>query len=171
MHFQGTLYRALSPYWAYRPLSGEGAERFGGRFNRVGRAALYLADSVETALNEVQQAGQFAPVTLVAVEADLDPLFDACDAAALAQIGARPEDLALPDWAARQAMQGSAPTQDLAERVLAMGFCGMRVPSFAPGARAAARNLVLWRWGEALPHRLRLIDDENRLRHPPAPPS
>jgi len=170
MHFRGTLYRALSPYWAYRPLSGDGAKQFGGRFNRPGRAALYLAGSIETALNEVQQAGMFAPVTLVAVEADLEPLFDGRDAAALAAFDVGPADLALPDWATRQAEEGQAPTQALAERLVEAGFCGMVVPSFAPGARPEACNTVLWRWGAEPPHRLRLIDEQNRLRHPPAPP-
>ncbi|MBY6005192.1 RES domain-containing protein [Salipiger bermudensis] len=170
MRYSGTLYRALSPYWAYRPLSGDGAKQFGGRFNRPGRAALYLADSVETALNEVQQAGMFSPVTLVAVEADLEPLFDGCDAAALEKFGVGPADLAIRDWATRQADEGRAPTQALAERLIEAGFCGMVVPSFAPGAKPQARNTVLWRWGDALPHRLRLMDDQNRLRHPPAPP-
>jgi RES domain-containing protein len=169
MHFTGTLYRALSPYWAYRPLSGEGAARFGGRFNRLGRPALYLSLSVETALAEVNQAGALMPTTVMAFAADLDPVFDATDPAALAALGARPEDLALADWAARMEAGGSVPTQDFAERIIAEGNSGMIVPSFAPGA-VGGRNAVLWQWGDTAPHRLILIDDEGRLRHPPAPP-
>ena len=37
------------------------------------------------------------------------------------------------------------------------------VRSFAPGATAQDLNLVLWRWGDEMPARLVLIDDENRL--------
>jgi RES domain-containing protein len=39
--FDGLVYRAHHPGWAYQPTSGEGAERHGGRFNRKGLTALY----------------------------------------------------------------------------------------------------------------------------------
>jgi hypothetical protein len=39
----------------------------------------------------------------------------------------------------------------------------MIVRSFAPGATKDDLNLVLWQWGDSLPSRLTLIDDENRL--------
>lgn len=170
MQFTGTLYRALNPYWAYRPLSGEGAKRLGGRFNVIGRPALYLAFSIETALNEVNQAGLFMPTTLVAIKVDLDPVLDATDPGELARFGRAPTDLAIPDWSIRMEDEGIAPTQRLAEEVIAAGYCAMQVPSFAPGAAPGACNMVLWRWGGDLPHKVQIIDDEDRLRHPPAPP-
>jgi hypothetical protein len=37
------------------------------------------------------------------------------------------------------------------------------VKSFARGATGDDLNLVLWKWGNAAPARLILIDDENRL--------
>lgn len=39
----------------------------------------------------------------------------------------------------------------------------MRVHSFAKGATEADLNIVLWRWGNAPPAQLALIDDEGRL--------
>ena len=48
-------YRILTPNWAYSPTSGAGAARKGGRFNRPGLEALYLSQSVETALAEYRQ--------------------------------------------------------------------------------------------------------------------
>ncbi|SFQ03416.1 RES family NAD+ phosphorylase [Tranquillimonas alkanivorans] len=171
MHLRETLFRALSPYWAYRPLSGDGAAKFGGRFNRIGRPALYLSFSVETALNEVHQAGSFMPTTLVAVEVDLDPVLDATDPDELGKSGFALEDLALPDWAMQMDMKGQARSQEFAERVATQGYCGAIVPSFAPGARRGARNLVLWSWGSDLPARVRVVDEHERLRHPPAPPN
>ena len=43
MRFQELVYRAHNPEWSWTPLSGEGARRHGGRFNRRGVPALYLA--------------------------------------------------------------------------------------------------------------------------------
>lgn len=43
-----TLFRMLSPRWAFQPLSGAGAARQGGRFNRPGQQALYLSFSTQT---------------------------------------------------------------------------------------------------------------------------
>lgn len=45
-------YRVHSPRWASAPTSGEGAARHGGRANRPGISALYLALEPETALLE-----------------------------------------------------------------------------------------------------------------------
>ncbi len=62
-HFPaGTLlYRAHTPEWAGLPLSGAGAARKGGRFNREGVEALYLALDEITALREYQQTSPFLP--------------------------------------------------------------------------------------------------------------
>ena len=51
----------------------------------------------------------------------------------------------------------------LADRLIAAGWVGMRVPSFASGAAANDVNLVLWRWGDRRPSRIVLIDDERRI--------
>lgn len=53
-----TFYRALTPRWAHRPLSGAGAASKGGRLNRPGVHALYLSESAELAAAEYQQ-GRF----------------------------------------------------------------------------------------------------------------
>ena len=170
MRLATTLYRALNPYWAYRPLSGEGASRLGGRFNARGRPALYLATSVAGAILETNQAGTLMPTTLVAVQADLPPVFDATDAAALAAHGVTPATLALPDWAVVMGREGRAPTQDFAEAVIAAGHPAMIVPSYAPGAGPEARNVVVWTWSDAAPTLLRVLDPAARLSWPPAEP-
>ena len=46
-------YRYHNPVWAWSPYAGTGAQLTGGRFNPKGTAALYLADSPESALTEV----------------------------------------------------------------------------------------------------------------------
>ena len=163
MHFQGLLYRALNPIRAREPLSGEGARLHGGRFNPKGVPALYTALSVMTAIREANQIGTLQPTTLVSYEADITPVFDATDADALSNYGMTAADLAADDWRMRMRAEGKAPTQILAERLIADGFAGLRVPSFAKGATGEYLNMVLWVWGSTLPAKLVLIDDERRL--------
>lgn len=164
MRYRGFLYRALNPIHARDPLSGEGARRYGGRFNPKGMPALYTAQSVMTAIREANQIGTLQPTTLVAYEADIGPIFDATDSAALSGQGLNPTDLAADDWRARMLAEGKAPTQQLAERLRASGFAGIQARSFAKGATDADLNLVLWVWGPNAPAGLRLVDDEGRLR-------
>lgn len=71
MRFQGELYRALNPIYAREPMSGRGAELYGGRFNRKGTPALYMSLSVMTALREANQAGSLQPTMLVSYDADI----------------------------------------------------------------------------------------------------
>ena len=72
---------------------------------------------------------------------------------------------ALADAAWRDQMKasGEAGTQGFARRLIAAGFNGLLVRSFAPGTTSEDLNLVLWKWGSAAPARLVLIDDEKRL--------
>jgi len=58
---------------------------------------------------------------------------------------------------------GQARMQAFARRLIAGGYQGLLVSSFAPGAASDDLNLVLWKWGDAAPARVILIDDENRL--------
>jgi RES domain-containing protein len=60
-----TLFRMLAPKWAFQPLSGAGAAKQGGRFNRPGQHALYLSFSPQTAMAEYKQLlGLLLPGTL-----------------------------------------------------------------------------------------------------------
>ncbi len=163
MRYQGLLYRALNPIRAREPMSGEGARLHGGRFNPKGIPALYTALSVMTAIREANQIGTLQPTTLVSYEADITPIFDATDADALGNYGMTPADLAADDWRIRMRREGKAPTQILAERLIAGGYAGLRVRSFAAGATAEDLNIVLWVWSNDLPAKLVLIDDEGRL--------
>lgn len=163
MRYTGPLYRALNPVWARQPLSGRGAALHGGRFNPKGLPALYASLSIMTALNEANQAGRFQPVTLVAYDAVMDRVFDSRDVAALDAMEFPAADLADPGWRDRMRADGEAPTQAFGRTLIEAGFDALVVRSFAPGAREDDLNIVLWRWGEALPARLTVIDDEKRL--------
>jgi RES domain-containing protein len=162
MRLQAVVYRALNPVWVGDPLSGEGARRYGGRFNPRGLAALYCTLDPVTAVREVSQIGQpLQPTILVSFQADIDPVFDATDPAALAGQGTTPEMLAANDWRIHMTEGREAPTQSLARRLHDAGFAGMLAPSYARLAPPQARNLILWRWSPAT---MRLIDDESRLQ-------
>ncbi|UFS68224.1 RES domain-containing protein (plasmid) [Paracoccus denitrificans] len=163
MHYRGLLYRALNPIWAREPLSGEGARRFGGRFNPKGTPTLYTSLSIMAAIREANQIGTLQPTTLVAYRADLEPVFDATDASNLHRYGLAPADLAANDWRIRMQENRKAPTQILAEQLVAAGYAGMLARSFVNGATEEDRNLVLWTWGDALSCLISVVDDEGRL--------
>ncbi len=163
MRFQGALYRALNPIYAREPLSGRGAELYGGRFNRKGTPALYTSVSVMTALREANQVGSLQPTMLVSYDADIERVFDSRDDAALQAEGMEASALADATWRNQMKATGEAKTQAFARRLVAAGYHGLLIRSFAPGATNNDLNLVLWNWSDALPSRLTLIDDEGRL--------
>ena len=164
MRFQGLVYRAHNPEWSWTPLSGDGARRHGGRFNRRGIPALYTSLSPLTAIREAQPLGRpMQPLTLCAYEVDVEHVFDAEDGEQRRALGVRASDLACPTWESEM-LSGELPaSQALADRLIAEGYSGMRVRSFAVGTGAEDLNLVLWRWGPEWPNRVVLVDDEGRL--------
>ena len=164
MRFQGLVYRAHNPEWSWAPLSGEGARRHGGRFNRRGVPALYTSLSPLTAIREAQPLGRpMQPLTLCAYEVDAEPVFDAQDEERRRAFDVNDSDLDCPTWEAEM-LAGELPaSQALADRLIAAGYAGMRVRSFAAGTGVDDFNLVMWRWSSERPDRVVLIDDEGRL--------
>jgi RES domain-containing protein len=60
--------------------------------------------------------------------------------------------------------QGREPASwRVAQRLINGGAAGVLVPSFAPGATESDQNLVLWKWGEHLPHKVFVYDPSGRL--------
>ncbi len=161
--YRGKLFRALNPVFAREPLSGRGAELYGGRFNPKGTPALYASLSVMTALREANQVGNLQPTTLVSYEAEIDGLFDCRDDDGLQAQGMDVAALADGTWRDQMKASGEARTQAFARRLIAGGWHGLLVRSFAPATTADDLNVVLWKWGNTLPTRLTLIDDEKRL--------
>ena len=163
MLYRGPLFRALNPIYAREPLSGRGAELYGGRFNPKGVPALYTSLTVMTALREANQAGALQPTMLVSYDAEIEDVFDSRDEAALKAEGMDAAALADTTWRDQIKGSGEAATQVFARRLLDKGFHGLLVRSFAPGATEHDLNLVLWHWSDTAPARLTLIDDESRL--------
>jgi RES domain-containing protein len=157
LRFEGLVYRAHNPRWAFAPGSGEGAARFGGRFNPKGVPALYTSLRLETAWLEAQQGFAFKaqPMTMVSYEVDCADVADLTDPAFRSELGCAWEDLA--------SRKLPVPSWQVAERLRAEGHAAAVVPSFAARARVDDVNLVFWRWGEEMPHLVRAIDAHGRL--------
>ena len=103
------------------------------------------------------------PVTLCAYEVDAEPVFDALDASQREALGVKTDEIVCRNWE-REMLAGIVPaSQRLADRLIAAGYAGMRVQSFAPGTGPDDLNLVFWRWGAHRPGKVVLIDDEDRL--------
>jgi RES domain-containing protein len=164
LRWQGTCYRAHDPKWALAPLSGDGAAAKGGRFNPRGTAALYLALSVEGMLIEMGHGfgHRFDPLTVCAYAVDVDDLVDLLTDAARAAAAVDLAVMACP-WAYDLASGKIPASWKLAESLIAKGASGILTPSFATGARPDMANLVLWRWGPVLPHKVDVHDPRGRL--------
>lgn len=118
--------------------------------------------SIMTALREANQVGNLQPTTIVSYDAEVEIIFDCRDELALEEMGMDAAMLAHDGWREQMRLKGEATTQIFARRLIAAGYSGLLVRSFAKGANKDDLNLVLWRWGHR-PSRLTLIDDENRL--------
>jgi RES domain-containing protein len=72
-----TAYRMHAPRWAVAPTSGAGAGKYGGRANRLGVEALYLAMETATAVHEYQQVSTLLPPgTLTSYQLSVGPVVD-----------------------------------------------------------------------------------------------
>lgn len=166
MQISGTVFRAHNPRWSWSPLSGDGAAKFGGRFNPIGTPALYTSVRASTALLEASPLGRpFQPLTLISYEIEAD-IVDATDPVVLSAFGVSRADLAYPDWEFDMLNGRTPPQHRLAQQLIGQGAQGLRVPSFARGAEASDINILFWAWddrGGADAASVRVIDDEGRL--------
>ncbi len=136
-------WRIHAPKWAVAPLSGEGAARTGGRLNRPGVAALYLAFDHGTAVQEYEQDLGWRPGTLCAYRVS-GKFADLRKNEVLVELGFGIEDLRCP-WKqfAYSDPAKEVPSWRIAELLVERRVCGA---VYVSQANPAGTDLVLWRW-------------------------
>ena len=164
MRFVGQAFRAHDPKWSFQPLSGAGAEKRGGRFNPFGVASLYLSLDPICALGEANQglAAKFHPYVLCSYAVDCEDIVDLTDVETQQAEGVSGDDLAAP-WLSLLDVGAEPPQWKLCRSLVRRGVAGIIAPSYAPGAKATDRNLILWLWGPEPPHKVEVFDPSGRL--------
>ena len=164
MRFKGECFRAHDPRWAWSPLSGAGAALKGRRFNWPGQNALYLSLNFTTAFREVSAgfAHRLTPYVLCGYDVDCEDIADLRTDGARGKLDVEFGDLACA-WG-NALIAGREPASwSVVRRLTKDGFAGIMVPSFANGATADDRNLVLWQWEPDLPHKVTVYDPTGKL--------
>lgn len=140
-----TLWRMLQIRYQRDPLSGEGARLHGGRWNRAGQPALYLASDPATAVAEFYQ-GLPKPGTLAPYRLEASAIADFTDghggprdAAVAAALEADWKTIAFLD-------KDMPPSWALAEAAIAAGAEGALAPSVQ---NRGGITLALWRWHDS----------------------
>jgi len=154
-----TLWRAFVPRWAHLPLSGEGAARFGGRWNPVGAPTIYAARELSTAWAEYNQGFVQHPALIAQLELTNANLADLTDPAVLAELKVGP-DIHRCEW--RDLVdRGAVPeTHRLRRKLLERDYDGVVYPShMSPGGSCVA----LWRWNAQDAPGLTVVDPDRRL--------
>ena len=164
MKFAGLAYRAHDPRWSYKPISGDGAAIRGGRFNPKGVAALYLSLDPMTAVSETSHGllHWFDPCVLCSYVVECEDIVDLRNQAVRKSAGVLLRDMKCK-WADSFDLGIHPPSWRIAERLIASGAAGILAPSFAPGAKGDAQNLVLWNWSDQPPHKISVFDPTGRL--------
>jgi RES domain-containing protein len=156
------FFRVIVPAYAGMPLSGMGAARQGGRFNRPDQEALYLALDEATALAEYKQDNPWLrPGTICTFfvnglhVADLSAGFDPDRWPPLWA------DYTV-DWRAEWFEKSvEPPTWYMADDVVAAGLDGILFPS---QARPGGTNLVIYRSSSRPAAQLRVYDPDGVLQ-------
>lgn len=153
IRFRGILYRACDPIYANTNdlLAGEGSRKVGGRWNPPGDVAtIYLSQSVEGAIGESLglpthygfDPVKRLPLTLVAVDAELEGLLDLTDAAIRKSLGVTLAALLRSDWRNENAVGHEALPQAIGRAAFQLGAHGIIVPS---AVKRTFRNLNVFR--------------------------
>lgn len=153
-------WRMLAPKWAYQPLSGAGAARHGGRFNEPGIEALYISEDYITAISEYEQELGIRPGTLCAYDIDVKGIVDLTDPQVQAICSVTPATLGCAWKEIWLISKQRPPTWELAARLIAEKYTGVRVPSVR---HLGGVNIVLWYWNDRPDRHIRVLDPRDDL--------
>lgn len=145
---RATVVRAARPYWTYRPTSGDGAARHGGRFNPVGTPALYTSFTFNTAAKEIRFSLNADPYTFYFLDIDCADVVDLSVGAIRRRLRIKWSDLECPNWESDMHKGIEPSCHTITKRLIEDGYAGIIVNSFARGATPDDLNLVLWRWDD-----------------------
>lgn len=145
-------------------MSGAGAAIRGRRFNWPGLETLYLSLDFRTVFREVSGgfAHRLTPYVLCSYDVDCDDIADLRTEADRRALGVDNQDLACA-WGDALIAGREPESWAVVRRLIADGHAGILVQSFANGATPDDWNLVLWRWGPDLPHRVMVYDPTGKL--------
>lgn len=131
-----------TPRWVVAPMSGMGSAKHGGRANRPGVDALYLALETQTAIGEYQQASTLLPPgTLTTYKLTIAPIIDFTGGYSASAWPAIWEDFYC-DWRELWFNQGiEPPSWVVGDEVIAAGAKGIL---FQSRLAAGGTNLVLF---------------------------
>ena len=164
MRFVGEYFRAHDPNWSWSPLSGVGADLKGRRFNWPGLETLYLSLGFKTVFREVSGgfAHRLTPYVLCSYDVDCENIADLRTDEDRASRDIELSDLACA-WGDALIAGREPASWGIAYRLVTDGYAGILFPSFANGPTADDQNLVLWRWGPELPHKVLVYDPTGKL--------
>lgn len=135
----------------------------GGRFNPIGTPAFYLGLTVEAVFLEMGHgfSRRFEPLTICTYEVDVDDLIDLRSDAGRDALGVTLKELGCA-WALDLSNGREPVSWTITKRLMVKGASGILVPSFVRGTKPDIQNLVLWKWGSDLPHRVTVHDPNSR---------
>ncbi len=158
------LWRAFVPRWAYLPLSGEGAARFGGRWNPVGEPTIYAARELSTAWAEYNQGFVQHPALIAQLALTGANLADLTEENQLEKLGVD-ASIHRCEWRADLEEERMPATHLLREQLVHQGFDGLVYPSFMSRGGTC---VALWHWNRSGAPDLVVVDPEHRLPVTPA---
>jgi len=171
--FDGTIVRSVATKYANAGefLSGDGAARFGGRWNRPGFRAVYASLDIVTATLEAYQNfldGGFSlsairPRVTAGATARLNAVLDLTDQNVRRKIGFTLAELVDEDWSGIQAAGDEAWTQAIGRGCREAGLEAILVPS---ARRNGGKNIVIFPDRLAAGSTLELLAADDLPPHP-----